>query len=317
MKKKLKPIVDYPKPEVRPDLYQKDAHGQLALRGKGEWSYLVKKQEKGLAPLSPPRRQKPEENSPGTGELIRGGYRVPFPDTMRGAAMLLALLFCFGELLRLGGFFPGTVFAERVRDFFSSQQAGYWSLGVRCLFVGISGISINYSRSPLRRAAVYAGGALVVALEGLLLGVEGALVNYLVFLTVATLLYALLHAHCDKIFEKLRFSVLFLLFVGAVLLTEKVHLPQDAGLGLRLLGGFAGFTVPGVESFEQYGLLPWLLFYFIGAGYGRSMRCGWTMENVYKFRLVGVDALGRWGMPVYLLHLPVLYGILSLIDLFV
>ena len=294
--------------EERPDLYQTDKTGRPALRGEGALSYFVKKKNTDLPPIPPARRAQANKLSPGSDELIKGGYRVPFIDTLRGVAVVLMLLFSVFSLIDGQGFFAGSGFRTFILGITQGESYRYWLFGINCAFVVVSGVSINFSRSPLKRALAFFCAALVVTGISLLMGTGEIVFGYAHFLTVATLIYSLIYYHWEKILDKLGLAILLLLFVAATLLTEKVH----AGTSLLL---FTGFTPAGYSSPEFFGLLPWLFLYFLGVVYGRYIRQGISMENVYKFRLAGIDALGRWAMPVYLVHLPLLYGLLRLLDL--
>ncbi len=135
----------------RPDLYQIDTRGQLSLKGEGWKSYLYKPQSKDLPPMPPAARRAFGSVSPGAQELIRGGYRIPLLDTLRGAAVIMMLFYTLLQTIYNYGLFYGTGFGNLVAAIAGGESSRYWIYGLRCLFIVISGMSINFSRHPRRR----------------------------------------------------------------------------------------------------------------------------------------------------------------------
>ena len=297
----------------RPDLYQVDPHGQVALKGEGWKSFIYKPQSKDLPKMAPAVRGKRGEMSLGAQDLIRGGYRIPFLDTIRGV-LVLAILFyrLFGAFYECGTF-ADTGFGTLVTGIMGSGASGYWIYGVQCLFVILSGVSINFSRKPRYRALVLAVGAVLVTLRSLPTGVIWF--GYLHFLCIATLIYDARHRNrtLDNLFNKAGAAWTLSAFVVFIFLTGFLtYAPITVG-GVTLPLFISGFTHEGFASPEFYGFFPWIFAYFTGVIVGRYLRDGLVAENTYKFRIAGLDALGRVALPVYILARPVCYGLAYLL----
>lgn len=312
-----------PEPEIpsiprRPDLYQIDTRGQLSLKGKGWKSYLYKPQAKDLPPMPPAARRAIGSISPGAKELIRGGYRIPMLDTLRGAAVVLMLFYTLFSMFYNFGLFSGTGFGNALAAIMGSQGNGYWIHLFQFLFVVISGVSINFSRHPRRRALVYAIGAAIVTLLSAVIGGGIIWFGYLHFLALAALLYGYMHRNpkLDALFDKIGIAWPLIIFVLAVLATDVLTYDRIAIGNVTLPLYVTGFVHKGFAAPEFYGFIPWIFAYFTGVIIGRYLRDGIIMENTYKFRLAGLDVLGRVALPIYVLHRPVCYFIVWILEKF-
>ena len=71
-----------------------------------------------------------------------------------------------------------------------------------------------------------------------------------------------------------------------------------------------GFPAPSFVSSDYFPLLPWLFLFWTGF-YLYRLRP--ETPAVPDIRLPGIGAIGRRSLMVYLLHQPVIYGLLALI----
>ncbi len=299
----------------RPELYQIDTRGQLSLKGEGWKSYIHKPQSKDLPRLPRAIKRPFGAVAPGARELIRGGYRIPCLDTLRGVAVVLMLFYTLFGMIYNYGVLADTEFGRAVALLMGAENSGYWIYGIKWFFVVLSGVSVNFSRNPRRRALVYAIGAGLVTVISLAFG--GVIwCGYLHFLAVATLLYSYLHrdAQMDGWFNKVGIAWMLGAFVVLVLATDGLTYDRVAIGEFTLPLFITGFVHKGFSSPEFYGFFPWIAAYLSGVILGRYLRDGVVPETVYKFRMVGMDALGRVALPIYILHRPVCYLIVWLIE---
>lgn len=79
-----------------------------------------------------------------------------------------------------------------------------------------------------------------------------------------------------------------------------------------------GFVYPGFSSSDYFPLILNLGFFLLGAALGKSLYPSKTTlfpkvnENAVPIRFL--RWVGAWSLPIYLLHQPVIYGILMLIE---
>ena len=95
-------------------------------------------------------------------------------------------------------------------------------------------------------------------------------------------------------------------FEGLVLSTVPAELYRND------LTAYLGFPGPGFFSTDYFSLLPWLFLFL--AGYFLHRLCAPALERADPdiLRCRPLCALGRWSLPVYMIHQPVVYGVLTL-----
>ena len=69
------------------------------------------------------------------------------------------------------------------------------------------------------------------------------------------------------------------------------------------------------ESADYFSIIPWLFLFLFGAFLGKYAKDGRFPETLYKSRAVFLQKIGKNSLWVYLLHQPVLYGLMYLIAL--
>jgi uncharacterized membrane protein len=75
---------------------------------------------------------------------------------------------------------------------------------------------------------------------------------------------------------------------------------------------FLGFPGPGFASGDYYPLLPFSLMYLAGAAAGRQWRQNGYPSWTYDICCPLLQLVGRHALPIYVLHQPILIGLLEL-----
>lgn len=198
------------------------------------------------------------------------------------------------------------------RAFFSwPVRSVAWWVAVFC-FVAISGISSTLSRSNLKRGLQLAGVALA--------------------LTLATALMDKIAGQSDVFI--IRFGILHMLavcmLVYPLLKNMSTALRTTLGLGLAAIGIYfvnsplkaagylAGALVKSKGAFyssDYFPLLPWLGFFIIGSVIGvtlyKNRKSLISEPKPSKVKTI-VEFAGKYSLFFYVLHQPVIYGILTL-----
>ena len=235
--------------------------------------------------------------------------RVWFLDEARGLSVLLMVLHhgAYDAFFLLGWPLP----------FLFSGWFGVIRAFFAGVFVLISGCACRLSRNNLRRGArcllLAAGLSLVTAL---LIPSQRIRFGVLHLLGCAMLLFACLQPLLDRI------PPFFGSVAGFFLFFFCFHAP-DGWLGfgpvrISLPGLFyqnaftaaLGFPGPGYASADYFPLVPWLFLFWVGFFLhhliGRE-----RMEPLRRSICPALGWLGRHSLVVYLLHQPVLYGVLN------
>jgi uncharacterized membrane protein len=227
-------------------------------------------------------------------------------DFLRGAAIILMVLYHLGyDLKELAG--VNSLLWIRI-DLSNPVlvAAQYFFAGV---FIVLSGISSTLSRSNVRRALKLVAVALVITAVTYAYNPSEVIVfGVLHFLAVSILVYGLA-------FEKTRAWTC----AGAALLVAALSLavpPAARSLGLETdwLLPF-GVTSGNFSSYDYFPLLPWFSVFLVGAVLGKAV-------YVRKVSLIPrppgetfINATGRHSLLIYVVHQPILIGLLYILGL--
>lgn len=233
--------------------------------------------------------------------------RVGFLDEMRGLCILLMVAYhgAYDIIYLFGWDIP--IFHSAFLRFAQPFVAG--------IFIFLSGICCRFSRSNLRRGMVALGlGVLMGVFTLLFLPEQAIYFGILHLLGTAMLLFALLQKGLDRLAPLpglLLCLLLYLFTFGA----QRGYLGLPGVAWITLPSSWAaypwllplGFSAAGADYFP---LLPWL-FVFLGGSYLGTPFVQRDMPDFFyrgRSRFLGV--VGRHTIYIYLLHQPVLYGLL-------
>ena len=196
---------------------------------------------------------------------------------------------------------------------YQTRAAFLWQQSICWTFILLSGYCWHLGRHHGKRGLlVFGGGALVSAVT------FAAMPENLVFCGVLTLLGAavLLTIPLDPLLRRIParagLAGSFLLF----LVTREVNSGYLGFEGARVLTlprslyrnyftALLGFPQQGFYSTDYFSLLPWVFLFWTGYYLYRLRR-----QEPPRLSLPAVTALGRHSLLVYLLHQPVVYGVL-------
>ena len=221
--------------------------------------------------------------------------RIPWLDAWRGVAVLVMLGWHFCWDLGLLGLIPLV--------WMKGAAAVSVRLFIVCSFTLISGICARFTRNGLRRGAITLGAGLLVTAVTWLAG-QPVWFGILHLLGCCMILYALLGKGLERLPEKGAFFGYFLAFLVLYRICYSVRVPVP---GLFIFG----LRTPWFRSADYYPLFPWGFLFLMGTVLGGSVRHSsraWpegTLPAPLRF-------VGRHALWIYLLHQPVLLGLLAL-----
>lgn len=194
------------------------------------------------------------------------------------------------------------------------------------LLIFISGISCHLSRSNLKRGLMCLGVALGFSLfTFFLMGKE----NFIFFgvlhlLSVCMLMYALLRKFIDKIPVCVS-PILFIIFLFIFSMSKgflgffgnsMIELPKfDANIVTYCLG-LPWYNGP-LYSADYFPVLPWIVLFLSGAVLGKLFKEGKIPKFFYKDICPPITFIGTKTIFIYVLHQPIVYGILYLVFRFI
>lgn len=242
--------------------------------------------------------------------------RITLLDQYRGLALLAML--CYHTLYDLA-----ILFGCRMPWFYTDGMRAFQvSIGVS--FVFISGVSAQFSRSPARHGlqifAVAMGMTLATAL---VMPSQLIVFGVLHLLGVCSLLFALIR----RFWQRIPWSVGFFLGLGLFILTYYVPdgfllarlLPLPEGLYQTSWLFWLGLPSSSFSSADYYPLIPWLFLFLCGAAAGSWLNKRRTstqnpLPGIWTNSCLRPLAwIGRHTLIVYVLHQPIIYGVLMLL----
>lgn len=238
--------------------------------------------------------------------------RAHFIDELRGFIIIYIVLYHLIYDLYLFGFDTYWLFSSSM------------SLLRDCLvtvMVIISGISSLYSHSNFRRGFKVLGCGLAITLiTYLFMPSQLIIFGILHFFGTAMIIYALvgkLFARVNWILGFITCMVLFFLtfnvyygYLGIEALGITIPLP-DVLYSSPLLFPL-GFSSGGLYSADYYPLMPWLFAFFAGTFIGVPLKNETAPAIFYNKHLPTLSKIGKHTLLIYLVHQPLIYGILTL-----
>lgn len=236
--------------------------------------------------------------------------RVGFIDEVRGIAILLMVVYhTFYDLVVLFGLdLPVFYSAELgvVRDVFAG------------LFIFISGTACRFSRNNLKRGVLcFALGMLMTYVTAIVMPSTQILFGILHLLGISMIVAAFLLPYLDKINHWVGMILCAVLFLLTMNLSRGYFgLPGGLGISFSADGWGQGLLFPfgllsnGFYSSDYFPLFPWLFVFFAGIWFGKLVVEHKLPDFCYRTHLRPLAWVGRHTIWIYLLHQPVVYGVL-------
>lgn len=244
---------------------------------------------------------------------MESGKRYGLIDTLRGLCFISMILYhAFYDLVFIYGVhFP----------FYHATAAYVWQQSICFTFILLSGFSFSFGKHHAKRGILLLGcGFLIELITVLVIPDEAVHFGILTFMGFAVLIMIPLEKILAKVPWFPGLSTSILLFV----LFRNVNRQYLGFEGLKLLRlpdelyatpflTFFGFPGPSFCSSDYFSVLPWFFLYL--AGYFL-----WKLWNPHKEKLSFFfkeipffSFIGRHTLPIYMLHQPVIMGILILL----
>lgn len=256
-------------------------------------------------------------------ELQKNKSRLYLLDTIRGFAILgMIFIHVSYDLPMIFGFYP---------EYLSSFWYAVFCQTVRITFIFLSGYCAFLGKHTLKRGLIVSAAGLVITIVTVI-----AKFDEPIYFGVLTLIGAsmILSVPFKRVVTKKNAPVFF--FVSLTLFIATLHIFNgyfgfvkhpvfffpDAWYKITnpvLLYplAFIGFPGKTFVSSDYFPLMPW--FFLFMAGFSFYGWCGDVLKEkaVMKLRLEPMAFLGRYSLYVYLIHQPLLLGILYLIQFIV
>ena len=241
--------------------------------------------------------------------------RIIFLDEARGLCIVCMVFFhMFFDLAYIFNFPLG----YKLYNFFLPAQPFFAGA-----FLAICGICCRLSRSNFKRSGIIAAAAAAVTVVTIVLSkfniVDPIYFGILHLLAVSVFTFAILHPLFDKINP----------IVGIAVCAALSAILWDLSSGEIGIGGLSfsfnsntpelialpfGIGSTRLYASDYFPIFPWILIFFAGTFLGRYFASDKLPEFFYKNHLPPLSGIGRHSLIIYILHQPIIYGLLMLIN---
>lgn len=205
-----------------------------------------------------------------------------------------------------------------------SPITAVWERFICCSFIILSGVSVNFSKKPLKRGIILnVLGFLITAVTVIFLPSQAIWFGILNFLGCAMMITYVLKTFLDNVrpvkgvaFSLIAFALLYGVPDGYIgfFADEIFKLPDF----LYSLDAFAFIGLPsvGFYSTDYFPLVPWVFLFFAGYFAWRCVRKHGA-ERLFVRKIPLFDFAGRHSLLIYIVHQPVIMGVLAVVFYFV
>jgi len=230
-------------------------------------------------------------------------------DTLRGITLISMIAYhaCWDLVYMFG----------KDWSWYRSDGAYLWQQSICWTFILLSGYCWSMGRHRLRRGLMAFGGGVIVSVVTLFTMPDCPVIcGVLTLLGSAAILTIPLESAWKKIPSRAGLAGSFLLF----LLLRDVNSGYLGFEGMRFAAvpralysnyftAYLGFPQAGFASSDYFPLLPWIFLFWTGY-FLRRVQLDAGAQSTWEPRLPVVTFLGRHSLIVYLLHQPLIYGVL-------
>ncbi len=227
--------------------------------------------------------------------------RIQLIDALRGLSIVLMVAYHTGFDLVSFRLIPEQVLYNPLLNLLEPIFAG--------LFIVLSGVSARYARSNQKRGLQVLGCALVISLAT---GAFGMPIYFGILHCLGMCM--VLCGNPATWVDKIPRHVQPFLFLGLFALCKvlfPLQGPQYDAIPYAYLFGMQGEQF---LSYDYFPLLPWFFLYPFGAWVGTYIQEGRFPRWFYDFRMPLLPVIGRHTLLIYMLHQPVIFGVLSLLS---
>ncbi len=240
--------------------------------------------------------------------------RLYLLDTIRGiliiGVVIYHLLYDLNSIFGMNILWLNDWWADFIRDFGAGS------------FIFISGMACHLSRNNTKRGIKAIVVALVISIVTyVIIPEEFILFGIIHFLGICMIMYDGVGKYFNKmplIFGSLMFLVFFILtynvYYGYIGIKGFFEINLPSALYGNVVGFIMGFGKgTNIYSADYYPIFPWIFLFISGIIVGNYFEKDNVNKIFYKNYVPAISWIGSKTMIIYILHQPIMYGILNII----
>lgn len=212
------------------------------------------------------------------------------------------------------------IFGVRM-DWYGSQIGHAWQQSICWTFILLSGFCWGLGKKKLKRGLiVFAAGFVVTAVTLLVMPENRVVFGVLTLLGTCMLLQILLEPickHCNSIAGMLLAFLTFLILkdinYGQVGIATWKSIDVPDVLYTNLFTTFLGFPAEGFFSTDYFSIIPWYFLFLTGYFLHRFMQEKELLQKLPDIQIAPLEWIGKHSLIIYMLHQPVVFGVMYLI----
>jgi len=216
---------------------------------------------------------------------------------------------------------------------FDSWIGVVWQIFIACTFVVIAGYCYGYSRNKLKHGLkVFIAGGIISLVTYIFMPENIIIFGVLTMLGSCMIIMVPTQKLLHKINAYIGFGVFLILFImtynislGYIGIKSILSIDLPKRMYSNWISTFMGFPMDEFYSTDYFGIIPWFFLFVVGY-YLKSIIDNLSLVKVINeakekcedkgIHIKGrgpINWLGRHSLIVYMVHQPVVYGILALI----
>ena len=193
-------------------------------------------------------------------------------------------------------------------DIYTGLPGNIWQKLICSGFILLSGYCTHMSGKIFKRGGIiFLCGGIITAVTLIFMPEEKIIFGILTFMGSAMIITGLLEKFMKKLPDIPGIIIFAALFFLTFNIRKSISYPE-----MGYIGAFLGFPFKDFVSYDYFPLIPWLFLYFSGYyiyGIASPEKIGLKKsmdKGVFSF-------MGKNSLIIYMIHQPVVYGILFLI----
>lgn len=191
------------------------------------------------------------------------------------------------------------------------------------LFITLCGISCSFSKSNLKRGSIVFAIAIAITIVTAIFMPSATIIfGILHFLGIALILYSLAQKFIDKVPVNIGIVLFLVLFIlayniprGYIGFKPLIYFELPTQLYRFYPLFILGFPTPDFISGDYFPLIPNIFLLLFGVYIGKLIKEKDVPSFMYKKLCPPLDFLGRHSLAIYVVHQPIIIGILYLVTL--